>query len=325
MVYFVPVFMISISYFSGLLITKVLRDNNASLVKTGIIGTFFVLCTLEAFVLTGYSMGLGFKLVVKMFCFFQLLLCSLIGFIFRKDIIKQLIIEKPVSHIAIGCIVGLFLINSLVFILVEPNISGDYTAESVNTLLTTDRMFEYDYLTGMPLTGEVSIKDKLDELPFLYGSIAYIFDVETDELIYHSIPIWGMALCLMVYILWAGVLYDGDENSSIRKIMFVGAVSAICLCGAFSADCLFYYQIFEGFRGESICYGIIVPYCVYELLQLLRNKKWQSFIYILMAVFSAVLITSPAKALIPCTIVISTGCLIALGYRLGRYVKWHQQ
>ena len=321
MAFIVPIFMLSIAYFTGLTVMKLFCDDKTSIIETCLVGTFFLMIISQTTVLICYYLGFSFGTYVRILCMVMILLLILSLFICQKEILYHIRIRKKVNKNAVAIIVFMGAIEFLALILLMPDVAGDFTADSVNTLLATNTIFGYDYLTGFPLSGEPTIKMQLDGLPFLYGAMARVFHTKGISIVYDCAPIWAMSLCLMVYGLWAGALYGRGNNEELKRAIFVAGVCAVSLCGAFSAKSLFYYQTFEGFRGEPICDGIIVPFCLYELFELYRNKKWQSVVYIVAAVLAAMLVTTPAKGLVPCAIIITAGTLVAAGYRLRRYVK----
>jgi hypothetical protein len=321
MAFIVPIFMLSIAYFTGLTVMKLFCDDKTSIIETCLVGTFFLMITSQVVVLICYYSGFTFSTYVRLMCMIMVLVLILSLFICQKDVLYHIKIRKKVNRNAVVVIVLMGAIEFLALLILMPDVAGDFTADAVNTLLTTDTIFGYDYLTGYPLSGEPSVKLQLDGLPFLYAGMAKIFHAKGITIVYDCAPIWAMTLCLMVYGLWAGALYGRDNNDELKRAIFVAGVCAVSICGAFSAKSLFYYQTFEGFRGEPICDGIIVPFCLYELFELYRNKKWQSVVYIVVAVLSAMLVTTPAKGLVPCAIIITAATVVALGYRLRRYVK----
>ena len=317
----VPVFMISIAYFSGLVLTRVFCDNRASVIKTCLVGTFFLMMILEGLVLLSYRQAWGFNITVRLYCAVVLLILLISVPLCYKKIMGHIKVGKRINPNAVFILCATVFTVFVVLFLRKPDTSADFTADAVNTILSTDTVLKYDYLTGYPLTAEPSWKAKLDFLPFLYGALARIFNLDAVDVVYNCAPVWAMSLYLMVYGLWAAELYKDDKNAELKKAFFVAGVCILSFCGAFSAKSIFYYQTFEGFRGEPVCYGVLMPFCIYELLTLYRNKKWQSVIYFMMAVASAVLVTTPAKGLVPSIIIFAAGSLVAIGYRLRRCVK----
>ena len=276
---------------------------------------------LEGLVLLGYSRGWGFGITVRLYCMavFAILIIS-VPFC-HKEMLGHIRVGKKINRNVVFILSATVITVFAILFLIKPDTSSDFTADAVNTILSTDTVLKYDYLTGFPLTAEPSWKAKLDFLPFLYSALAKIFHLDAGNVVYNSGPVWAMMLYIMVYGLWADELYKDDINAGLKKAFFVSGVVILSFCGAFSAMSIYYYQTFEGFRGEPVCYGVLIPFCIYELLIFYRNKKWQSIIYFMMAAVSAVLVTTPAKGIVPCIIIFAAGSLVAMGYKLRRCVK----
>lgn len=320
MIYLAPLFLLTISYLAGALVRKVVRDNDGRVVKTCLVGTFFVLI-LWSVVLNAFDlMGFSFSTISRIFTIILLIIFFLSLLICRTEIRQQLKMDRGISVVAVLIVSVTYLIMFVCLFLISPDTDYSCTVETVNSLRITNDAFSFNPYTGQPVES-VSILERLNSLPYFYGYIAEVFNAKTSSVLYRAIPAWVMALSFMAYSEWAEFFFGKEKKQRFGIAFFICGLGIINLCGTFSANSVYYCQMLKGFTGEALCFGTIIPFCVSECFVHLRNKKHLSGIYILMCIVTASNAGGLEKGFIP---VVTTVCIcvgIALGYRLRRYLK----
>ena len=141
MAFIVPIFMLSIAYFTGLTVMKLFCDDKTSIIETCLVGTFFLMIISQTTVLICYYLGFSFGTYVRILCMVMILLLILSLFICQKEFLYHIRIRKKVNKNAVAIIVFMGAIEFLALILLMPDVAGDFTADSVNTLLATNTIF----------------------------------------------------------------------------------------------------------------------------------------------------------------------------------------
>ena len=321
MCYFAPLFLLAIAYVYGALIKAIIRDNDAGIVKTCIIGTFFVLISFDVFLFFFDAMGMGFRLLSLSYSLFLLVLFVMALFIVRKKIIQKTNLEKQLSPYPVISIGSVVFVCFVCFCIFNPDITGDASVETVNTVLSTDSLFGFNCYTGNVRYTPVSLNDKLNVLPYLYTYLTDIFNCKASTLVYRSIPLWTLSLSLMVFALWADLFFEKDTKKSGYVYAFICGVGVLALCGTFSENSIYYYLILKGFSPLSFIFWIVIPFNIYELYITFKYKKWSNIVYILMTGLSAAAVASVQRGLIPFLISSALCILVILGYRIRRALR----
>lgn len=326
MVWFLPAFLLFISYLMGSLIKKLLRDSEQKALETVLIGTFLMLLLWEFLVLPAIKLVASFAVVSRIYSGL-LLAIFILSFIFcNKEMRKQWKTASiHVSGLTLALIV-LFLMQAGRFLLLTPDVSGDFTAETVNTALQSDLIYENHPGMGDTFAYGITFRGKLVSLPLFYAYLkglfsgGELFPCHAAVLVYRIIPIWGLLLSYMVYGLWADVFFGKTDMSRDRAALFFIGLGFINIFGAYSENSILYYQMYRGFRGETIVFAVLIPYTIYLCWQVYGNKKYASIIYLIMTGITTLILTDYQKGLMPFVIVFFICSLIAAGYWLRRWL-----
>lgn len=326
MVWFLPAFLLFISYLMGSLIKKLLHDSEQKASETVLIGTFLMLLLWEFLVLPAIKLVASFAVVSRIYSGL-LLAIFILSFIFcNKEMRKQWKTASiHVSGLTLALIV-LFLMQAGRFLLLTPDVSGDFTAETVNTALQSDLIYENHPGMGDTFTYGITFRGKLVSLPLFYAYLkglfsgGELFPCHAAVLVYRIIPIWGLLLSYMVYGLWADVFFGKTDMSRDRAALFFIGLGFINIFGAYSENSILYYQMYRGFRGETIVFAVLIPYTIYLCWQVYGNKKYASIIYLIMTGITTLILTDYQKGLMPFVIVFFICSLIAAGYWLRRWL-----
>lgn len=324
MVWFLPAFLLFISYLMGSLIKKLLRDSEQKIPETVLIGTFLMLLLWEFLVLPAIKLIASFAVVSRIYSGL-LLAMFILSFIFcYKEMRKQWKTASiHVSGLTLALIL-LFLMQAGRFLMLMPDVSDDFTAETVNTTLQSDLIYENHPGMGDTFAYGITFRGKLVSLPLFYAYLkglfsgGELFPCHAAVLVYRIIPIWGLLLSYMVYGLWADVFFGNTDTSRDRVALFFIGLGFINIFGAYSEDSILYYQMHRGFRGETIVFAVLIPYTIYLCWQIYGNKKYASIIYLIMTGITTLILTDYQKGVMPFVIVFFICSLIAAGYWLRR-------
>lgn len=324
MCYLAPLFLLALAYVYGTLLKIVTRDDDDRISESCIIGTFLIIVMWEAGVLITSEIGIGFSDYCRIFSIVLAVVFVLALFFGRKRMLAKLDIQKCIDIVPI-IIVGLALIVVFAcFFMFHPDTKYDYSVETVNTLISTDTIFDYDYSTGQKLASSVDIIERFNAETTFFAYLTSLFSSKSTIVVYRGIPMWIICLSLMIYVLWAEMFFGKSEKKKRQTAMFLAGVATVNICGAFSENSIFYYQMFKGFSAETLEFCIIIPFVIYECFCLFSNKRIRGIIYILIAGLAGVSACGPVIGLIPMAMCICISFLVLLGFRLRRYLRWKQ-
>lgn len=323
MVIIAPLFLISISYLFGVLLKRVLCDDDGRLVRTCLIGTFFVMILWSVFVLVGTTIIDDFRLISRLYSITLLILMAISAWINKKKIVADFEVKKSVSVLSVVIIVLAIMTSAIVFLVVEPDTYGDSSIETVNTVLTTNTFYGYNPLTGKAYGDQFAMPfiDRVRVLPFFYAYVSNLLGARSLNIVEEAMPLWILILSLFSYYVWVDAFFE-EKDKVKRTLFFTCGIIALNLMGAFSMNSAFYYQTLKGFSGETFCYSILIPFAVYECFEGMNKRKWQSGIYLLMAIICTFLVTKVQTGIVPFAIVLLLSFVVSIGYRIRRLASW---
>ena len=101
-------------------------------------------------------------------------------------------------------------------------------------------------------------------------------------------------------------------------------IGLLNICGSFAKNCIFYYQMYRGFRGETLVYTVLIPYGIYLCMQILGHKKYRSILYLLMSGITCLCVCDYQKGFLPFIFSVLFCFLIAGGYQIRRCLRWRK-
>lgn len=324
MIYVAPIFLITISYMAGSLVQAVFKDKERLIPETCIIGTLFLLLLWEALIMPSIKLLASFSFVCKIYSGL-LLGIIILSFVFaRKLMLEQLRIRELHSVWPIIGALGIFAIQIMVIFMMMPDTAKDFTVETVNTTLVSDLIYENHPEMGSTFLYGITFRGKLVTLPLFYAYVLQVFGGQAATLVYRVIPGWLLTLNALVYWLWGSELFAHEKKDWNRAFVFVMGIGLLNVFGSFAKNCVFYYQIYRGFRGETFVYGLLLPYSVLLCSRIFAGKKYKSIIYFLMTIWCAVCVTDYQKGVIPIGVAFIICLLVTIGYRIRRWVRCRQ-
>lgn len=321
MVYLAPVFLILIAYVLGELITSVLRDLSSSIAEKCLIGTFVLLLSWEGIVLPSIKLLLPFSFVCKIFSLFLILILLVTGTILGKRIYKNLYVKEPLVLYPISLIVAILIVQIFVICIVKPDITYDFSVETVNTTLNTDLIYEHNPLTGGVYEYGMSLSGKVVTLPLLYAYLTRLFGCSASYLVYRGMSIWSLFLSFMGFSLWPLILFVKNEKRALKTAIFLVGVGLLNLSSLFSSECIFSNVIYKGFAGETLVFAVVEPYIIITYYKGFSERKWQCYCYIVLALLSTIMMTSYERGLIPCIISLILCILISVVSHVRRWIN----
>lgn len=146
-------------------------------------------------------------------------------------------------------------------------LDGDMTVETVNSMLSTNGIYQVNPMTGQEYTKGIPMRLKILCLPTLYGILCELFGKSAIAVVWTLVPVLVLLGCYMAYYTVAKALFEEDVQ---KRWIFMIAVAVIL----WLADSMYgldgFAVQYAGFRGVSIRMAILVPYTV----GLVLRKKW---------------------------------------------------
>jgi len=154
-------------------------------------------------------------------------------------------------------------------------LTGDMTVETVNTMLTTDTIYQINPLTGQPYVQGVPMRIKILCLPTLYAVLCDVFKYSATELVWGMIPVFTLLGCYAAFYCVAKSLFP--EESKKRSI-FMTAVVLLLWMGDYLYGVDGFALQYAGFRGVSVRMLILLPFTISMVL---RGKWKPAFLCVL--------------------------------------------
>lgn len=170
-------------------------------------------------------------------------------------------------------ILGIFVILTIVQTLsvlssgkVYP--TGDMTAETVNTMLAADSVYQINPMTGRAYTLGVPMRLKVLCLPTLYAILCDLFAVSAGWMVWAAVPVIMLMCCYLAYGTVAKALFPEDRR---KRGIFLIIVVLLLWTGNYMYGMDGFAVQYAGFRGVSIRMAVLVPYT----FGLILRKKWR--------------------------------------------------
>lgn len=149
----------------------------------------------------------------------------------------------------------------------EPDVTGDFTLETIRTTLQTDSIYQFNSFTGKLIEEGMPIRQQILTLPFFQLFLSVFFVIEINTVLYKIFPCFVFLWGLLVYGRLAGILFVKQKK---RQILFMFIVNFMLLVGDYARMTPASLVIHQGFTGYAICAHVIIPFVIY----LSMNRKW---------------------------------------------------
>lgn len=144
---------------------------------------------------------------------------------------------------------------------------GDLTAETVESMLTTNSFYQVNPMTGHAYTAGVPSRLKILCLPTLYASICQILHLSAEVVVWKMVPILVLLGSYLAYHILAKIFW---RNNAKGRAVFMVLVALIFLCGDYLYGMDGFGVMHGGYRGVTIRGCILLPY----VFGLCLRKKW---------------------------------------------------
>lgn len=167
-------------------------------------------------------------------------------------------------------LLGLMVLLQLLLIVTEQRVylTGDMTAETVNSMLTTDGIYQVNPLTGQAYTEGIPLRLKLLCLPTLYAIVCDIFGLEATQVVWTLVPVLVLLGSYLAFSTVAKALFPEEGR---KRSIFMVIVALLLWVGDYLYGMDGFALQYAGFRGVSIRMTILLPYT----FGLILRKKWR--------------------------------------------------
>lgn len=143
-------------------------------------------------------------------------------------------------------------------------LNGDMTVETVNSILTTDTIYQVNPLTGQAYSLGVPSRIQILGLPSFYAMLCRIFHMEAANLVWTWVPVLTWILSFMAYYSVAKALFPKEKKK--QQMFLLLAVVLLSVTGYLYGMEEFGLQ-YAGYRGTTLRLAILLPYTVSLLLR----------------------------------------------------------
>lgn len=275
-------FLIFIPLLAGYPVRKILEPGTKGMLDTGILGVLTLLVTSGSLQLLLLLLKRPFSDYEKIYPLLLLLLALTGSVLLVLDLRSGKTKQKTWERLKGFCrswgqnreslifsiAVLVLLLLCVTRILTEtPDISDDFTLETMKTTLSTDTIYQYNSLTGMVIEEGMPIRQQILTLPFFLAFLSDIFHVDAAALLYKIFPCYVLVLALLVYGRWASFLFQKQRE---RQSGFLMLVSLLILVGDYAGMAPASLMLHQGFTGNALCAGVVIPFAICLCMQ----KRW---------------------------------------------------
>lgn len=244
-----------------------------SLADSVLTGGIICIGLAEAAHLTAVMLGWSFSRCINVFWIGLVVLCVIAGLLLFFTRGKASGLEKQGSGVKDAglqrkglsmqnlpwLLFAVVAVMQVIYVATMQNVSvgGDMTLETVNSFLTSDRVYEINPLTGNAYTLGMPLRLKILCLPTLYGILCKSFGIASEQLVYGIVPMIVLLGSFLAY----GILakYFFPENTAKRGV-FMLVVAVLFALGDYMPGMDGFGVLHSGFRGVTVRAAILLPY-----------------------------------------------------------------
>lgn len=321
MVYFAPFFLITIAYLLGSLVQAVFRDKNCKLPETVLVGTMVMLLLWETIILPSIKLLAPFHIVCKVYSGILLLLVIVAVIVAGKRMSRQLRINRVYDIWPLAGAIGVMGLQVLFVFMLVPNLNHDFTIETVNTTLVSDLIYENHPGMGDTFEYGITFRGKLVSLPLFYAYLVQVFGGASAVMVFRVVPIWMLLLNASAYWNLGNHIFYKAENEWNRSFLFVIGIGLLNIFGSFAKNCIFYYQMHRGFRGETMVYGILLPFSLCLCSRIFVQRDYVKIVYLFLTLLASITVTDYQKGFVPILISVIICLLLSVVSKVRRWIR----
>ncbi len=153
--------------------------------------------------------------------------------------------------------------------------AGDMTAETVESFLSTDGVYQVNPLTGRPYEIGVPLRIQVLCLPTLYGILCRIFGLPVTTMVWKLVPLHVLLMSYSAFDTIGRALFAEDKKGKRRerqaRLLFMTLVAVILCMGDYLYGMDGFGLLYCGYRGVTIRGAVLLPY----VFGLALRRKWR--------------------------------------------------
>lgn len=256
-----------------------------------ITGSILILGLAEAAHLAALFLHLSFSActVIMAILFLGLLLVKIVRMVLKRRMgktLKETVTGKEGMNIKTllhlypfwVLITGMLILFQIIwnYWMHMPYILNDITGETVQTMLSTDSIYEVNPLTGYAFTDGMPMRLKVLVLPTLYAALCKWTGLPVITVCYSIMPMLMLLLSYLVYSRFAVYLFPEEGR---KQVLFMFFTAVIYQFGCYSKVTDSFLLFFRGGQGETFRTCVLLPYALLSCLQ----KDWKKVALCLLA------------------------------------------
>ena len=276
---FGAIFFLVLPYLAGYSCKSILRWKETNQIETYLIG-FFLLFFLQAvifipFVWLGKSLtdavSVLYLTALVLVVLFALFLLA--GLISRRKKDAETTVKVPwrkTDRAYLLLMVLVFLLVLLRMALGMDLLRDDIVLETVLSTIQSDTLFETHPLTGRIMEAGMISSKKIITYPLFYAGIVQMTGMEAGIFLYFVMGVMTMICSYYAYaLLFSQVTYPARSKMYIFWIVF----GLLVLAGDYHTGVISYKLLYQGYEGNTICFGVILPYLLYLIASWYKKES----------------------------------------------------
>lgn len=153
---------------------------------------------------------------------------------------------------------------------------GDMTAETVNTMLATDLVYQANPMTGQPFAAGMPLRLRILCLPTLYAILCRLFSQSAAVLVWNVAPVMVLIGSYLAFYAAAKAFFPKDGR---KRGVFMIITALLLWAGNYYYGMDGFAMQYAGYRGVSVRALILLPFT----FSLILRKKWRLLPFCILA------------------------------------------
>lgn len=152
-------------------------------------------------------------------------------------------------------------------------LTGDMTAEQVNSFLTAGQVHTLNPLTGQAYQLGMPLRLKILCLPSFYAILCKSFSIPAARMVWQMVPAAVVILSYLAFWCAAKALFPGErEKEGLKRGGFMVLAAVLIQAGSYAYGMDGFGLLYSGFRGVTIRSCVLLPFVFAALLR--RKRLW---------------------------------------------------
>ena len=274
---------LTLPYMAGYIFTSIAHNKETSQIETYLIGFFSVFLVNGAvFFVEYYKLGRGMQQVFSAFAVTEIVIAILFFITLIVRVILRLTMgrskkdEKPKMHASDWGLVAVSVVISLCIVYrvysLQEYLRDDFMLATVRTTLHTGRIYEYNPITSQPYNVGLINSKRIIMLPIYYSFLSSFYGIRDSMLLY---LILTLQTILCVYFACVTVTMP-VLRSRKKNLIFSIFLGTLILSGDYYSHAIGAKILWNGYSGEAIVAGVMLPYVLYVITCWYRQERGDS-------------------------------------------------